>query len=104
MVENFWRDLRFALRSLRKTPGFTLIAILVIAVGIGVNTAVFSVINTVLLKPLTYPDPQSLFEMMNTSPDGSFPGANIPKFNIWRQQTGVFQRSRPMTSAAPGST
>ena len=63
-----------------------------IAVGIGVNTAVFSVINTVLLKPLTYPDPQSLFEMRNTSAQGSFPGANIPKFNIWRQQTGIFQQ------------
>jgi hypothetical protein len=61
MVEDAWRDLRFALRGLGKTPGFTIIAILVMAVGIGVNTAVFSVINTVLLKPLTYPDPQSLF-------------------------------------------
>jgi putative ABC transport system permease protein len=57
-LESIWRDLRFALRSLLKAPGFTLIAILVIAVGIGANTAVFSVIDTVLLKPLTYPDPQ----------------------------------------------
>jgi putative ABC transport system permease protein len=89
-VENSWRDLRFALRSLAKTPGFTLIAILVIAVGIGVNTAVFSVINTVLLKPLPYPDPQSLMQLMNTGQRGSFPGANIPKFNIWRQQRSVF--------------
>jgi len=91
-LEDTWRDLRFALRSLAKTPGFTLVAILVIAVGIGVNTAVFSVINAVLLKPLTYPDPQALVELRNTSPQGSFPLANIPKFNIWRQQTGVFQQ------------
>ena len=91
-LEDLWRDLRFALRGLGKTPGFTTIAILVIAVGIGVNTAVFSVINTVLLKPLTYPDPQSLVEMRNTSAQGSFPGANIPKFNIWRQQTSIFQQ------------
>src|SRR6201987_5607139 len=91
-IEDIWRDLRFALRSLAKTPGFTAIAILVIAVGIGVNTAVFSVINTVLLKPLTYPDPQSLVEMRNTGPQGSFAGANIPKFNIWHQQTSIFQR------------
>jgi putative ABC transport system permease protein len=91
-MEDLWRDLRFALRGLGKTPGFTLIAILVIAVGIGVNTAVFSVINTVLLKPLTYPDPQSLVELRNTSAQGSFPGANIPKFNIWHQQTSIFQR------------
>ncbi|HZC43550.1 MAG TPA: permease prefix domain 1-containing protein, partial [Acidobacteriaceae bacterium] len=53
--ERLWRDFRFALRSLKKTPAFTVIAVLVVAVGVGVNTAVFSVINTVLLKPLTYP-------------------------------------------------
>src|SRR5580698_3721209 len=57
-IENAWRDLRFAMRSLAKTPGFSIIAILVIAVSIGANTAVFSVVNTVLLKPLGYPDPQ----------------------------------------------
>lgn len=91
-LEDTGRDLRFALRSLAKTPGFTLVAILVIAVGIGVNTAVFSVVNAVLLKPLTYPDPQALVQLMNTGPRGSFPGANIPKFNVWRQQTGIFQQ------------
>ncbi|MES2220832.1 MAG: ABC transporter permease [Acidobacteriota bacterium] len=91
-IETLLRDLRFAWRSLKKTPAFTAIAILVIAVGIGVNTAVFSVINTVLLKPLTYPDPQSLVQMMNTSRQGSFPGANIPKFNIWSQQKKIFQQ------------
>ena len=90
--ENILRDVRFAVRSLRKAPGFTVVAILVIAVGIGSNTAVFSVINTVLLKPLTYPDPQSLVHLMNTGDQGSFPGANVPKFNIWRQQTGIFQK------------
>src|SRR5580698_4766222 len=90
-IEDAWRDLRFALRSLAKTPGFALIAILVIAVGIGVNTAVFSVINTVLLKPLTYPDPQSLMQLMNSGPRGPFPGANIPKFSNWRQQRSIFE-------------
>jgi putative ABC transport system permease protein len=91
-IDDLWRDLRFVLRSLAKSPGFTVIAVLVIAVGIGVNTAVFSVINTVLLKPLTYPDPQSLVELMNTGPQGSFPGSNVPKFNIWHQQTSIFQQ------------
>jgi len=90
-IEDAWRDLRFALRSLAKMPGFTAIAIIVIAVGIGANTGVFSVINTVLLKPLSYPDPQSLVQVMNTGPQGSFSGANVPKFNIWHQQTSVFQ-------------
>ena len=91
-LDDLWRDLRFALRSLGKTPGFTAVAIIVIAVGIGVSTAVFSVIDTVLLKPLAYPDPQSLVMLMNTGPHGAFPGANVPKFNIWHQQTGIFQQ------------
>jgi predicted permease len=90
-LEDAGRDFRFAVRSLAKMPGFTAIAILVMAVGIGANTAVFSVINTVLLKPLTYPDAQSLVQLMNTSDQGSFPGANVPKFNIWHQQTSIFQ-------------
>jgi putative ABC transport system permease protein len=91
-IDDTWRDLRFALRSLAKTPGFTIIAIAVIAVGIGVNTAVFSVINAVLLKPLTYPDPHSMVMLMNTGPRGKFPGANVPKFNIWHQQSSIFQQ------------
>jgi putative ABC transport system permease protein len=101
-VETSWRDLRFAVRALAKTPGFTAIAILVIAVGIGVNTAVFSVINTVLLKPLTYPDPQSLMQLENVSPQGSFPMANIPKFNIWRQQSSVFAQVAAYDSGGAG--
>lgn len=91
-IESVRRDLSFALRSLGKTPGFAAIAILVIAIGIGVNTAVFSVINAVLLKPLTYPDPQALVTLVNTSPRGNFPGASIPRFSLWQQQTGLFQQ------------
>src|SRR6185437_11696898 len=90
-LQDAWRDFRFALRSLAKMPGFTAIAVIVIAVGIGSNTAVFSVINTVLLKPLTYPQPQSLVQLMETGPQGSFRGASVPKFNIWHQQTSIFQ-------------
>ena len=90
--DDLWRDVRFGLRSLAKTPGFAVIAILLIGVAIGVNTAVFSVIDTVLLRPLTYPNPQELVELRNTSAQGSFPGANIPKFNVWHQQTGIFQQ------------
>src|SRR6266480_1186010 len=101
-VESIWRDIRFAVRALLKAPGFTVVAILVMAVGIGANTAVFSVINTVLLKPLTYPDPQSLVHLMNTGGQGSFPGANVPKFNIWRQQTGIFQQVAAYDSGGAG--
>jgi predicted permease len=101
-LEAVWRDLKFVARSLAKTPGFTVIAILVIAVGIGVNTAVFSVINTVLLKPLTYPDPQSLVMLMNTSPQGSSAWANVPKFALYRQQTSVFSKVAAFDTGGAG--
>jgi putative ABC transport system permease protein len=91
-VENLWRDVKFAGRSLAKTPGFTIIAIVVIAVGIGVNTAVFSVINTVLLKPLIFPDQDSLVVLANTTAQGTIVGANVPKFRIWGEQTSIFSK------------
>lgn len=91
-VEDLKRDFAFALRSLAKTPAFTAIAVLVLAVGIGVNTAVFSVINAVLLKPLTYPNPEQLVSLVNTSPQGNFPGASVPRFSLWRQQASIFQQ------------
>jgi hypothetical protein len=90
-LEDGLRDFHFALRSLAKIPGFTAIAVIVIAVGIGSNTAVFSVINIVLLKPLPYPNPQSLVQLMEAGPQGSFSGSSVPKFNIWHQQSSIFQ-------------
>ena len=91
-VEDLRRDFRFALRGLRKAPGFVTVAVLLIAVGIGLNTAVFSVIDTVLLKPLPYPNPHELVLLIPTVPRwASSPGGNIPRFNLLRQ-TGVFQQ------------
>jgi predicted permease len=101
-IEDAWRDLRFALRSLRKVPSFAAIAILVIAVGIGANTAVFSVINAVLLKPLSYPHPESLVMLMVSGPQGSFFAANVPKFNIWHQQSRIFDAVAAFDQAGAG--
>jgi putative ABC transport system permease protein len=86
------RELRFAVRSLARTPGFTAIVLLIIAVGIGVNTAVFSVVDAVLLKPLTYPDPDALVRLVTNSDRGPIPVASIPEYNIWQQQSSIFQQ------------
>jgi len=101
-LEDEWRGLRFAVRSLARTPGFTSIALLVIAVGVGVNTAVFSVVDAVLLKPLTYPDPEALVRVMTTGNRGPIPVASIPEYNIWRQQSAIFQQVAAYDSGGAG--
>src|SRR5882757_4824527 len=90
-LEDLWRDLRFGLRSLAKTPGFTVTAIVILAVGIGANTAIFSVVNTILLTPPSPPAPQSLVPVMNVEPQGTHAVASVPKLNIWRQQSSTSQ-------------
>jgi putative ABC transport system permease protein len=74
-----------------QSRGFTTAAVAALALGIGSNTAIFSVVNTVLLKPVSFPDPERLVFSMNTSPQGQGPGASPAKFQHWRQQTSVAQ-------------
>jgi predicted permease len=86
MLETLLQDLQFGLRMLRKNPGFSLIAILTLALGIGANTAIFSLINSALLKPLPYPDAEQVVSVWEAPPGGGravSPGA----FKDWRAQS-----------------
>jgi predicted permease len=95
-------DLKHAFRMLRQSPGFTATAVSALALGIGANTAIFSVINTVLLKPLAFPEPERIVSLMNSSPQGSFPAASVPKYNTWRRQTQVLEDIAAFDTGGPG--
>ena len=74
-----------------KNPGFTLAVIAALALGIGADTAIFSVVNTVLLKPLSYPEPDRIVQLLCTGPGGEGPCGSATKLHIWQEQTSVFQ-------------
>ncbi len=101
-MDTFLKNIRHGLRSLAKSPGFSAIAILTLALGIGANTAIFSVINTVLLQPLSYPNSDRLVELELTSQDGNSDITSIPKFNVWREQTQVFDSVTAYDPSGPG--
>lgn len=89
-MQTLFQDLRYAGRMLVKTPGFTAIAILTLALGIGANSAIFSVVNAVLLRPLMYRDSENLIRLYEGLPQGGTGSVSAPNLKDWREQNTVF--------------
>ena len=106
-MNGLFQDVRFALRQLRKSPGFTAIAVLTLALGIGASTAIFSVVNGVLLRPLPYHDPNRIMAIFELTNKGVWNTLADPNFDDFHAQNHSFEAiakySSDMTSVAGGS-
>src|SRR5258708_1210968 len=86
------QDIRFGLRTLRKNPGFTLVAVLTLALGIGASTAMFSVVNSVVLNPLPLPHPDRIIWAWGKFPGGGTAGVTGPDFRDYRATNKTFDQ------------
>src|SRR5262249_46813961 len=99
-IESLWQDLRYGARMLMKKPGFTLVTVTTLALGLGANAAIFSFVNAVLLKPLPYPDPERIVSVWEKRPDGGNKYISPLNFLDWERQNRCFQ----FLSAITGDT
>jgi predicted permease len=92
LLDGLWRDLWYAARTLSRAPGFTVVSVLVMTLGIGANVALFTVVRSVLLKPLPFREPERLIRLYETSSDGRFPFNNVAGgiYNAWKTESRSF--------------
>src|SRR5207245_8835847 len=89
-LDRLLQDLRFGVRTLTTSRGFTAVAILTLALGIGANTALFSVVNGVLFNPLPYPEPEQLVTLHESKPNFDAGSVSFPNFRDWRKGSTNF--------------
>src|SRR5271167_796915 len=89
-MQTLIEDVRYGLRNLRKNPGFTAVALLTLALGIGANTAVFSIVNGVLLNSLPFPDPDKLITLFESKPRFKEGSISYPNFLDWQRENHAF--------------
>src|SRR5687767_3416247 len=97
-METFWQDVRYSARMLIKHPGFALIAVFTITLGIGANTAIFSIVNAVLLRPFPYQQPEQLVMVGESTGGGGRNSVSYPNFVDWQHQNNVFDAVSVMRS------
>ncbi len=91
-IDQLVQDARYGLRMLRRAPGFSIVAIVTLAIGIGLSTAVFSVVNAVLIRPLSYPHAERLYWLGTYDDRSPLEYVSSPEFSAWRQQTSSLER------------
>ena len=101
-METLFSDIRQSFRAMRNNPGFTATAVLALALGIGANTPIFSVVNQVILKPLAYPDPDRLVAVMRSFKQGHGASVSVPKFTYWKDHSEVFESITAYDFGGPG--
>src|SRR5215472_11898655 len=105
-LEALWADVRYALRMMHKNPAFAAIAIVTLALGIGANTAIFSVVNGVLLNPLPFPHPEQLVTLSESKPNFATGSISYPNFRDWQKDNYTFSAmaiSRPISFSLTGA-
>ena len=102
MIESVWQDVKYAVRMLVKNPAFTSMAVLTLAVGIGANTAVFSIVNSILLKPLAYPHPEQLVQPEFHRANGEREGASDDEFGFWKEHVRSFESTAAYAGISSG--
>jgi putative ABC transport system permease protein len=91
MISQLPKDVRYGIRSLARHPGFTTVALLTLALGIGANTAIFSVVNAVLIRPLPFAEPERIVSLWDTIPQWGYAPTSLPEFRDWKAQNQSFE-------------